>query len=93
MSDALKSLLTTQGNSGHLKDSIHDEHIDDIYTMPISDIVLRPHGNKRPLDLVELISRAESIDAVGLIEPIVVDAETRLIAGLHRYSVFQYVIL
>jgi hypothetical protein len=87
MSSDLQSLLTTQGSGAPAQN--HDEHVDDVYAMPLADIQLRPNGNRRPLDLKEMLDRAESIDAVGLIEPIVVDKETRLIAGLHRYESFR----
>ena len=71
MSSDLQSLLTTQGSGAPAQN--HDEHVDDVYAMPLADIQLRPNGNRRPLDLKEMLDRAESIDAVGLIEPIVVD--------------------
>jgi hypothetical protein len=87
MSSDLQSLLTTQGSGAPAQN--HDEHVDDVYAMPLADIQLRPNGNRRPLDLKEMLDRAESIDAVGLIEPIVVDKEAKLIAGLHRYESFR----
>jgi hypothetical protein len=87
MSSDLQSLLTTQSSDSSGQN--HDEHVDDVYAMPLDDIQLRPNGNRRPLDLKEMLDRAESIDAVGLIEPIVVDNEARLIAGLHRFESFR----
>jgi hypothetical protein len=87
MSSDLQFLLTTQGSDAPAHN--HDQHVDDVYAMPLADIQLRPNGNRRPLDLREMLYRAESIDAVGLIEPIVVDKDARLIAGLHRLEAFK----
>ncbi len=48
----------------------------------ISDIIVDP--GRRSIDPVKVNMLAESIKAIGLLNPIVVDKNNRLIAGAHR---------
>lgn len=43
----------------------------------------------RPADPIHVLALAESISALGLIEPIVVDIQGQLLAGLHRLTALQ----
>jgi ParB family chromosome partitioning protein len=44
----------------------------------------RTHGNTRDLDLIHVIDLAESIEALGLLQPIAIDKDNVLVAGEHR---------
>ena len=50
----------------------------------IDDIQPRPGGDTRPLNPTHVASLAESIEALGLLEPLVVDRAGHLLAGGHR---------
>jgi ParB family transcriptional regulator, chromosome partitioning protein len=53
-------------------------------TLPLNQITDRPGGDTRPLNPAHVEALAESIAAVGLIQPIAVDNQGRLLAGGHR---------
>jgi ParB family chromosome partitioning protein len=55
----------------------------------LKDIQLRPGGDTRVLNLSHVIQLVESIAALGLLEPLVVDQEVRLLAGAHRLAALQ----
>lgn len=55
-------------------------------TMRLERVAGRAHSDTRGLKLAHLMDLMESIAALGLIEPIVVDAEQRLLAGGHRLA-------
>lgn len=57
--------------------------------MPLEKILARPGGDTRPVQPHHVLSLAESISAVGLIEPVVVDAAGRLLAGGHRIEALR----
>jgi ParB family transcriptional regulator, chromosome partitioning protein len=52
--------------------------------LPLDQITDRPGGDTRPLNPAHVQALAESIAAVGLIQPIAVDNQGRLLAGGHR---------
>ena len=51
---------------------------------PIDEIHDRAGGDTRPLNLAHVDELAKSISLLGLIEPLVVDNQNRLLAGGHR---------
>lgn len=53
-------------------------------TMPLDQIGDRASADTRPLNQVHVEALAESIAAVGLLQPIVIDSQGRLLAGGHR---------
>lgn len=53
-------------------------------TLALRSIKDRPHGDTRPLNTAHVQELAESITALGLIQPLAVDAEGHLLAGGHR---------
>jgi ParB family transcriptional regulator, chromosome partitioning protein len=53
-------------------------------TLPLNQITDRSGGDTRPLNPSHVEALAESIAAVGLIQPIAVDSQGRLLAGGHR---------
>jgi ParB family transcriptional regulator, chromosome partitioning protein len=59
-------------------------------TLPLECITERPGGDTRPLTPSHVESLAESIAAVGLIQPIAVDNQGRLLAGGHRRAAVEY---
>lgn len=54
--------------------------------IPLSGIGTRLSGDTRPLNQNHVERLSESIGAIGLIEPLVLDTQRRLIAGGHRYA-------
>lgn len=58
-------------------------------SLAITEIKDRASGNTRDLNLPHLVTLAESIQAVGLIEPLAVDKENRLLAGGHRLAALR----
>jgi ParB family transcriptional regulator, chromosome partitioning protein len=52
--------------------------------LPLDKITDRPGGDTRPLNQSHVEALAESIAVVGLIQPIAVDSQGRLLAGGHR---------
>lgn len=59
-------------------------------TLLLDDIKNRPGGDTRPLNDDHVQALAESIAAVGLIEPLVVDIQGYLLAGGHRRAAIKY---
>lgn len=57
--------------------------------LPLASIQPRPGGDTRPLNPAHIVDLAESIDAVGLIEPLAVDSDSHLLAGAHRLAALQ----
>jgi ParB-like chromosome segregation protein Spo0J len=57
--------------------------------IPIANILPRPEGDFRPLDAGHVVTLAESMTLLGLLEPIVVDLEGHLLAGAHRLAALQ----
>jgi len=55
----------------------------------LSEIKQRHLGDTRPLDDKHVQELAESIEALGLIEPLVVDNQNRLLAGAHRKAAVE----
>lgn len=54
--------------------------------VPLESIGVRLGGDTRPLNQNHVERLSESIGAIGLIEPLVLDTKQRLIAGGHRYA-------
>ncbi|MDQ2696299.1 MAG: ParB N-terminal domain-containing protein [Pseudomonadota bacterium] len=61
--------------------------------LPLAAIQPRPGGNSRPLRPDHVVELAESIAAVGLIEPLVVDRHGHLLAGGHREAALRLLAL
>lgn len=59
-------------------------------TLLLDDIKDRHSGDTRPLNNEHVKALAESIAAVGLIEPLAVDNQGRLLAGGHRRAAIEY---
>ena len=59
-------------------------------TLRLRDIQDRYPGDTRELDLKHVAELADSIGALGLIEPIVLDNQNRLLAGRHRLAAIQH---
>lgn len=57
--------------------------------LPLSAIQPRPGGDSRPLKPTHVLELAESIAAVGLIEPPVVDRHGCLLTGAHRVAALR----
>lgn len=57
--------------------------------LPLDQVSARPAGDTRPVDVLHVLSLAESIAAIGLLEPLVVDRKNRLIAGAHRLAALR----
>lgn len=57
--------------------------------LPLEQILGRPGGNSRPLNPEHVSELADSIAAVGLIQPIAVDRHGHLLAGGHRRAALQ----
>ena len=55
-------------------------------TIPLDSIQERIGGDTRPLNQKHAEALAENIGAIGLIEPLVVDNQKRLLAGGHRLA-------
>lgn len=58
-------------------------------TVAIAAIHLRRDGDARPLSAAHVVTLAESIAALGILEPVVVDQEGHLLAGGHRLAALQ----
>ena len=54
--------------------------------MPLDQIFNRPDGDTRAVDPLHVLDLAESFVAVGLLEPLVLDAKNHLVAGAHRWA-------
>lgn len=57
------------------------------------DQITERNADTRPADPRHVLDLCESIAAVGLIEPIVVDRRGRLVAGLHRYQACRILLM
>lgn len=55
-------------------------------TLSLAAIHARPGGDSRPLNATHVLNLAESIAAVGLVEPPTVDSAGHLLAGAHRVA-------
>lgn len=58
--------------------------------VPLEEITDRPGGDTRSLNQSHIEALAESIAAVGLIQPIAVDNKGNLLAGGHRRAAIYY---
>ena len=65
------------------------EQAGDVTHLPLDRILDRPGGDTRPVDPRHVLGLAESIAALGLLEPIVVDVHGRLISGLNRRAALR----
>lgn len=59
------------------------------HLLSIESIGERPSADVRPVDAQHVQSLVESIRALGLMQPVFVDREHRLIAGAHRLAAFR----
>ncbi|MDA3960443.1 MAG: hypothetical protein PF961_06610 [Planctomycetota bacterium] len=57
--------------------------------MAPADILARPAGDLRPPVAEHVVTMAETIAAIGLLHPVVVDCQRRLLAGRHRVEAFR----
>jgi ParB family chromosome partitioning protein len=57
--------------------------------LPLASIQPRPGGDSRYLKASHILNLAESIDAVGLVEPPTVDLAGHLLAGAHRIAALK----
>jgi ParB family transcriptional regulator, chromosome partitioning protein len=58
--------------------------------LPLHQISDRSGGDTRPLNQAHIEALAESIAAVGLIQPIAIDSQGRLLAGGHRRAAIAH---
>jgi ParB family transcriptional regulator, chromosome partitioning protein len=79
---------STQDSPAQSSDAQHQPKV--TATLPLEQITERPGGDTRPLTQSHVESLAESIAAVGLIQPIAVDGQGRLLAGGHRLAAIEY---
>jgi ParB-like nuclease domain len=79
---------STQDSPAQSSDAQHQPKV--TATLPLEQITERPGGDTRPLTQSHVESLAESIAAVGLIQPIAVDLQGRLLAGGHRLAAIEY---
>lgn len=61
----------------------------ELVRIPLNQIGDRPAGDTRPINDAQVESLVESIKAVGLIAPLAVDNQNRLLAGGHRRAALQ----
>ena len=80
MTDLSKIIRAVQAQRGEEAESIDVRDS----TLPLRAIHDRLSGDTRPLNTAHVDKLMESIAALGLIEPIVVDTQNRLLAGGHR---------
>ncbi len=59
----------------------------------LEQILERPHEDTRPLNPQHVEELAESIAAVGLIQPIAIDSQGHLLAGGHRRAALHFMAL
>ncbi|MBA3707218.1 MAG: ParB N-terminal domain-containing protein [Planctomycetes bacterium] len=62
-----------------------------VNSITITAIRPRASADTRPLDFGHVVDLAESIGALGLVQPIAIDASKRLLAGCHRWHACQLV--
>jgi len=81
----LKSLVrkmqAAKGDTIDLKAPLFSES-----TIPLDSITERISGNTRPINRKHAEVLADNIGAIGLIEPLVIDIQKRLLAGGHRLA-------
>lgn len=58
-------------------------------SVPLSGIQLRKGEDARKLNAAHVVTLAESIAALGILEPVVIDLEGHLLAGGHRLAALQ----
>jgi ParB family chromosome partitioning protein len=58
-------------------------------TITVDQIKLRKNSDTRPLNAAHVVTLAESIAVLGLLEPIVLDTQGNLLAGGHRLAALQ----
>ncbi|NJP12230.1 MAG: ParB N-terminal domain-containing protein [Leptolyngbyaceae cyanobacterium RU_5_1] len=80
MADLSKIIQAVQAQRGDAAESIDVRD----FTLPLNAIHDRLEGDTRPLNTTHVDKLMESIATLGLIEPIVVDTQNRLLAGGHR---------
>lgn len=80
MADLSKIIRAVQAQRGDEAESIEVRDS----TLPLNAIRDRFSGDTRPLNSTHVDKLMESIATLGLIEPIVVDTQNRLLAGGHR---------
>ena len=70
------------------KDRVHDDTRGALYEFlyPVDRISPREGGDTRSLRADHVVDLAESIAALGLLEPIVIDSRGKLLAGAHRLA-------
>ena len=78
--DALKAKQSELGKAVEVSSS----------TIPLNEIADRTGDDTRPLNQDHIKLLAESIALLGLIEPLVVDSQGRLLAGGHRRAAIAY---
>gem|GEM_PF-1819134 len=61
------------------------------HRLPVGEIRPRHNPATRTLDAAHVLNLAESISALGLIEPLAVDTERRLVAGGHRWAALRLI--
>ena len=76
-------------NRSPLQEMLQTEEQRTQQTMPVIQIQPRPEGDTRPLHWEHLLALTESIDAWGLLEPIVLDKAGVLLAGGHRLAAYK----
>ena len=59
----------------------------------VEDIRPRPGGDTRPARAEHVLELAETIAAVGLLQPLALDSMRRLLAGLHRLEAVRLLLL
>ncbi|MDY0002806.1 MAG: ParB N-terminal domain-containing protein [Polyangia bacterium] len=62
-------------------------------TLPLASILDRPGGDTRSLNPGHIVSMAETIAAVGLVQPLVVDRVGHLLAGGHRRAAIRLLLI
>src|SRR5436309_2489766 len=79
--DSSNNWTNTAGRGQHLRPRRNE--MDLVKLVPIADLDISGHYRKHMGDLDKL---ADSIDRLGLLHPIVIAPDNRLIAGLRRYQ-------
>lgn len=86
MSDLLNVLKSKQQKLGKPAPDVSIESS----TLLLDQIADRASGDTRPLNSSHVEALAESIALLGLIEPLVVDCQGRLLAGSHRRAAISH---
>lgn len=88
MAREFKSSGTLRG-AGDSKRHIEAYGDMELVRIPLNQIGDRPAGDTRPINDAQVESLVESIKVVGLIAPLAVDNQNRLLAGGHRRAALQ----